>query len=472
LTLLPALLTLLRPWGERAPVGFAWASPVDRLLLRRRGLVIAIAGLLALACLAVVPRLRFDFNPLALKDPHTESMATLNELMNDPLTTPFTVDILAPSPDAAAELGKKLEQLPEVGQAVSILGYVPEDQEAKLAILSDLDFLVGPSLEPSAAKPPPTQGQVLSAIRTTMAKLDAIGDKLPDDAPVNRLARTLAGILAGPSHVPALSGSLLGGFADELARMRTALTAEPVTLESLPQDLKESWIAADGEARLEIFPKGGAPDNKAIRRFVDAVRKVAPDASGSAVSIVESSRTIITAFVTAGVLAITAITLLLLVVLRRIWDVFLVLAPLLLAALLTVATSVLIGMPINFANIIALPLLFGIGVAFDIYFVMNWRAGLAAPLASATTRAVLFSALTTTTAFGSLALSPHPGTASMGLLLTLALFYTLLSTLFFLPALLGKPPAPAAPAQKPPSLDRLPQQQRRQEYHQVSNAAS
>src|SRR5581483_10640875 len=162
---------------------------------------------------------------------------------------------------------------------------------------------------------------------------------------------------------------------------------------------------------------------------------------------------------------------LLLVVLRRLWDVFLVLAPLVLAALLTIATSVVIGMSINFANIIALPLLFGIGVAFDIYFVMNWRAGSRAPLASATTRAVLFSALTTTTAFGSLAISPHPGTASMGLLLTLALFYTLLSTLFFLPALLGKPPAPAAPAQQAVPLDRLPQQQRRKEYHEISNAA-
>src|SRR6185312_808804 len=200
LTLLPALLTLLRPWGERAPVGFAWAAPIDRLLLRRRRLVIALAAVVALLCLALVPKLRFDFNPLALKDPHTESMSTLTELMNDPLTTPFTIDILA--------------QLPEVGQAVSILGYVPEDQEEKLAILADLDLLVGPTLTPATKQPPPTQGKVVAAIRATMAKLDAVGDKLPDDAPANRLARALAGILAQPSRVPALTRSLLGGFED------------------------------------------------------------------------------------------------------------------------------------------------------------------------------------------------------------------------------------------------------------------
>jgi hopanoid biosynthesis associated RND transporter like protein HpnN len=469
LTLLPALLTLLRPGGERAPVGFGWASPMDRLLLRRRGLALGIAGLVALACLALAPKLRFDFNPLSLKDPHTESMATLLELMSDPLTTPFTVEALTPSPEAAAALGKQLEALPEVGQAVSILGYVPEDQPAKLAILKDLDFLLGSTLSPPQVQPPPTEAEVLATIRATMAKLNAIGARLPDDATPNRLERALAGILATPSKVASLSDSLIGGLQDELDRLRVSLTAEPVTLATLPDDLKQAWIAPDGEARIEVFPKAGALDDAGIKHFVDAVRQRLPDAVGAAVSIVESGRTIVDAFLTAGVLAIASITLLLLLVLRRIWDVMLVLAPLTLAALLTIATTVLIDLPINFANIIALPLLFGIGVAFDIYFVMNWRAGLSAPLASATTRAVLFSALTTTTAFGSLALSPHPGTAGMGLLLTIALFYTLISTLFFLPALLGKPPAQAAAPPPSSRLDRLPRQQGREEYHQVSN---
>ena len=129
----------------------------------------------------------------------------------------------------------------------------------------------------------------------------------------------------------------------------------------------------------------------------------------------------------------------------------LVLAPLTLAALLTIATTVVIGLPINFANIIALPLLFGIGVAFDIYFVTNWRAGLSAPLASATTRAVLFSALTTTTAFGSLALSPHPGTSGMGLLLTIALFHAAIHALVLAGVARQHPAGNAPPS---PAFDR------------------
>ena len=115
----------------------------------------------------------------------------------------------------------------------------------------------------------------------------------------------------------------------------------------------------------------------------------------------------------------------------------LVLTPLLLSGLMTTLVAVLLPMPLNFANIIALPLLLGVGVSFNIYFVMNWRAGLTRPLTSPTARAVVFSALTTGTAFGSLALSAHPGTASMGKLLLLSLGCTLLASLVLIPALLA-----------------------------------
>jgi predicted RND superfamily exporter protein len=108
---------------------------------------------------------------------------------------------------------------------------------------------------------------------------------------------------------------------------------------------------------------------------------------------------------------------------------------------MTVVVAALAPMPLNFANIIALPLLLGVGVSFNIYFVMNWREGATRFLGSATARAVAFSALTTGTAFGSLALSGHPGTASMGHLLLLSLGCTLIASLVFVPTLLGGIPA-------------------------------
>ena len=178
--------------------------------------------------------------------------------------------------------------------------------------------------------------------------------------------------------------------------------------------------------------------------FVEAVTRLAPGAGGSAVLIAATSTTIIDAFRTAAVGAFLAILVILAVVLRRVVDVLLVLAPLVLSAALTLYVAVVAGLPLNFANIIALPLLLGVGVSFNVYFVMNWRAGVTRPLGSATARAVLFSALTTGTAFGSLALSRHPGTASMGVLLLISLGCTLAASLVFVPALLAAIGSPDA----------------------------
>jgi predicted RND superfamily exporter protein len=191
-----------------------------------------------------------------------------------------------------------------------------------------------------------------------------------------------------------------------------------------------------------VFPRGDVRDHANLERFVAAVRSVAPDATGTPVTIQEAGRLISSAFVQAGIIAVVAITILLALVLRRLREVALVVAPLLLSAILALAVTVLLGIPLNYANIIALPLLLGIGVAFDIYFVMNWRAGQTHHLQSSTARAVVFSALTTMSAFGSLALSNDPGTSDMGQLLTISLACTLFCTLIVLPALLGPAPEP------------------------------
>jgi predicted RND superfamily exporter protein len=226
-------------------------------------------------------------------------------------------------------------------------------------------------------------------------------------------------------------------FSRRLGDLRLALQAQPVSLATLPRDITRDWIAPDGRQKVTAYPKGDGRSNQVLREFVDAVRTVAPSPVGTPVSIQEAGDTVVNAFITAGALAFALITLLLRLALGRWLDVGLVLAPLGLAALLTVITSVVGGLPINFANIITLPLLLGIGVAFDIYFVVNWRGGITGPLQSSTARAILFSALTTVCAFGSLALSSHPGTADMGILLTISLLYALLCTLFVLPAMLA-----------------------------------
>jgi predicted RND superfamily exporter protein len=188
---------------------------------------------------------------------------------------------------------------------------------------------------------------------------------------------------------------------------------------------------------VQVLPLPSSHTSQSLRAFVDQVTRVAPDAGGTAVTIEATSNTIIGAFRSAAVSAVLAIGLILFVAVRRLRDAALVLAPLLLSAALTMLVMVVLPLPLNFANIIALPLLLGVGVSFNIYFVMNWRSGRREMLGSATARAVAFSALTTGTSFGSLALSAHPGTASMGELLLISLACTLVSSLVFVPAMLA-----------------------------------
>ncbi|WP_225768922.1 MMPL family transporter [Inquilinus sp. Marseille-Q2685] len=449
LTLLPALLAVLPVRAEPREVGWTELAPVDRFLLKYRRWVLAGGAVLALGSLALMPRLSFDFNPLNLVDPHSEAASTMLELMRDPLTTPNTIDILTPSVEAAAALTPKLQALPEVDTVLSLNSFVPGDQEAKLAVLSDLALLVGPVLDTPMVEDKPSD----AALRATAVKIAATLRQIaPEaDSPERRLADGLNRLAkADAATMARVSQALLGGLPTMLDRLRLLLSAQPVTLADLPKDLKETWVSPDGQAKLTVFPKGNAADNAVMERFVDAVRAVAPHATGTAVTIQESSRTIVGAFITAGILATVMIALLLAVALRRLRDVLLALTPLLLAGLLTLAATIVTGLPINFANIIALPLLLGVGVAFDIYFVVNWRARRGEPLQSSTTRAIVFSALTTGSAFGALWLSPHPGTAGMGELLTIELLFTLFAVLVFMPALLGPPvPLPRHPSAKP-----------------------
>ena len=439
LTALPALLVLFRAPHEAGEIGFTGAAPADRFMARHRRPILAGSALLAAAGVLLLPRIPFDSDPLHTKNQSTESVRTLNDLAADPITNPYTIDVLTPSAAAAAALAVRVRTLPSVEDALTVDSLVPDDQGAKLPLIRDAASLLVPTLsvEAAAAAGP---GALRRAVEHASTEIDSALAALPGDHPLVAIARDLRALKGAPDATLVAANRALTRFLPaQLALLRDALQAGPVTRADVPELLARDWVMPDGRAKLSVLPKAeAARTNAGLHRFVREVTALAPDAGGSAVTIVRSADTIIAAFRTAAVGAIVAITLILLVALRRIGDVARVMAPLLLASLLTVLASVLAPLPLNFANIIALPLLLGVGVSFNVYFVMNWRAGRGAPLASPTARAVLFSALTTATAFGSLALSHHPGTASMGDLLLLSLGCTLVVTLVFLPALLAR----------------------------------
>ncbi len=439
-TLLPALLAVVKPAGERASVGFAALAPLDRFLERRGNWIVGLTLAVVALGLPLLKDLSFDFNPLNLRSKQTESVSTLLDLMKNPDTSPNTMDVLEPNLDAATALAKKLEALPEVDYARTLASFVPKDQDEKLALISDASFFFENTMTPDELKPKPTATETLAAIDRTAT--DLAGVAVGVDTPAAAEARRLAGDLNQLAKAPAktrmeVERILVTPLLTTLRQVQDLLSAEPVTLESLPSELKSAWVAPDGEVRIEVAPKGDANNNVVLRRFVEAVRRVAPQATGTPVFIVEAAATIVKAFLQAALWSLLSITIILFIVLRRWIDVALTLVPLLVAILVTLEICVAIGLQLNFANIIALPLLLGVGVAFKIYYVMAWRAGERNFLQSPLTRAVLFSACTTATAFGSLWFSHHPGTSSMGKLMALALVATLSAAVLFQPALLA-----------------------------------
>jgi predicted RND superfamily exporter protein len=221
--------------------------------------------------------------------------------------------------------------------------------------------------------------------------------------------------------------------------LRQELKPERITTENIPSDVAGEWVTTDGHARVQVLPKGDPEDTEVLRGFATSVLAVEPNATGPAVFLYEARNTVVRAFIEAGIFALSAIAILLWIALRRMGDVVLTLLPLLVAGVVTLELCAVFDLPLNFANIIALPLLLGVGVAFKIYYIMAWRAGKTALLQSSLTRAVIFSAMTTATAFGSLWLSSQPGTSSMGKLMALALVCTMTAAVLFQPALMGPP---------------------------------
>jgi uncharacterized protein len=443
LVFLPAAITVFRPRGEAGEVGFAFAAGIDPVVVRRRTAILAGFAVLAVAAIAVSPGLRFDSDPLDTKNPNTEAMRTLRDLINNPITNPYTIDVLAPDAQAAAAMGRKLEPLQTVAGVISINTFVPADQQQKLAVIADANTILAPTLAPHGSSAPVTAQEIRLAAKSALAQIDPALPKLPQNHPLAALAEDLRRMQAAPDTLLMAANDALTRFLPtQLAHLRLALGAEPVTLDGIPADFARDWVLPDGRARVQVNPKSEAQTPAGLKTFVQQVSAVAPNAGGSAVTISATADTIVGAFRQAAIYAVIAIALILLGLLRRVLDTALVMAPLLMSALLTLLVAVLLPVPLNFANIIALPLLLGVGVSFNIYFVMNWRAGQHHPLGSATARAILFSALTTGTAFGSLALSGHPGTASMGTLLLISLACTLLASLVFIPALLASMGSP------------------------------
>lgn len=454
LTILPALITLM-PLSSRAIAQKRAFGPLMTWLLNfplshARAIPIG-AFALGLAALFLLPYVSFDRNILHLQDPESESVTTFMELLAQTDTSPWSLVVLAPNAEGARQYADRLSDLDLVDKTVTIKDFVPEQQGQKLATIEEITLILGPGIMEGKGPSPPSTREQVSALRDFMASLGAFikggggsplvmkARHLQDELRRFELALGTEDRSGEDKMLGRLQFSLLGTLPGRLRTLRASLSAGRVRLQDLPEKLVGRWVADDGRHRVEVFPREDLNDNKALHRFVASVQKVAPDAIGIPVILLEAGNAVVLAFQHALLLSLIAISLLLVILMKRKLDALLVLLPLLLAGILTGASTVLLHISFNFANVIALPLILGVGVDNGIHMVHRMRSSMPANanlLQTSTAKAVLFSTLTTICSFGNLALSPHRGMASMGLLLSTGIGFTLLCSLIVLPALM------------------------------------
>ncbi|WP_415879629.1 MMPL family transporter [Methylomonas sp. TEB] len=414
-----------------------YAKPISLLTLL--GAVVAVY---------FVFQVQTDFNPLNLRDPHTESVIAFKDLMKERETSPMTLTVLVKNEDEARAAQKKLESLKTVDKTISLFDFVPDDQESKLGIIDDMVLTLGPQSQffPQLK----TGTDPLPAIKRMIAAIDANLPKKTNPADIKSLQtfkQQLQDVMVElearfqPDRgvfIEKIQTSLLGTLPTVMNQLLVGFHAEEIVPTSIPAEIKERWLSKDGLYRIQIFPKEDLNDLGNLQAFITDVQAVAPNATDLPVMYWESMKAVIGAFQEAIIIALVAIALLLMFIRRSIVDTLLVMTPLVLAGLFTMATTVFTGTPINFANIIALPLLMGLGVDNGIHMVEKLHHSLSEDqniYQSSTARGMFYGALTTISSFVGLAFSPHQGISSMGLVITIGIFWIMTCTFVVLPAI-------------------------------------
>ncbi len=446
LTILPAIIELLPVKAKKRPASDAVIAVV-KVPYRYPRLIVAGSLFAGIVSALLLPRFYFDYNPLNLYNPKSESVSAIKGLFEDPETSPWTISVLSREEEETRRLAVRLRAVKEVKMVATLFDFVPENQVEKIGILSDVRIFMPPGLRHAAIKRLSYQqdlnaldvfdNRLKSAIASSSEKESRPLRELHES--ILRFKTVLDDPVRGNKAFKELEDSLLSNLPFLLRRLDNSLQASPVDVSSLPKDLAVQYLSSDGRYRVQVFPRENIMDRTALARFVKSVEAVAPDATDAPVSIYESGMAIMSSFREATLYAFIAITIYLLIELRRFLITFIILTPLILVTLMTGAASVLLGIPLNFANVIVVPLLLGIGVHSGIIFVVRYQSEPPPGgnmLTTSNARAALFSNLATMVSTGSLSFSPHRGISSIGILLTLCLGFLILSTLVLLPALL------------------------------------
>ncbi|MEP3231253.1 MAG: MMPL family transporter [Hyphomicrobiales bacterium] len=437
-TMVPALIVAF-PWFERFATKTngadkASASGFAHLVQAGRPVLATVLVLLTVAALFVISDVRFDADPVALRDPDSPSMKTLGLLHERVETAPYRLSLMRSSLEEADKAAQAVEALDTVHSARTLSSLVPENQDEKFEIL-DLSFATldtiatGEGLENASL---PEGKTPLVALSERLAKQVERPAAIAFSSVLAKLSSETTGMQKQ------VEGDIFRFFPALIKAIEAQLLVDFVTLENVPDFFKQRFIGADQQWRVDIVPNGDVRDGKALDAFVQSVEQFDETAAGAPLQIANAGKTVSKAMALAVGLAAISILIVSFIVLRQASTVLAIIVPLIMAGLLTGAASVIFAIPFNYANVIVLPLLIGLGVDSGIHIATRRErsqdsAGL---YQSSTPWAVLFSGLTTIAAFATLGVSDHRGTASMGQMLAIAIFCTLMSTIVITPLII------------------------------------
>ncbi|MDX6804459.1 MMPL family transporter [Terrihabitans rhizophilus] len=450
-TLQPALMALLPPKTPKKRMPEFGIG--NWIRLHHMGILI-VAGVVTLAGLYAASFARVDTNPLNLQDPRAEPVVAYRSLADNPQTSPYSINVVAKDVETARQERSKLAALPGVAHVMTAEDFLPTGQEPKLALVTATKSALGPAFFNPQVAPAPDEAELRAAFLQLREASSRIVDSAPEGSDIRAAATSFRDGLAefeqkrgtDAAALADLQKGLIGSLPQIVSNLRERLAdLKPLAVTDLPPDVRRDWINDAGEFRLQVQPAGNVASPEGFETFSQTVQSVAPDASGVPISVHEAGEAITISFGEAILYTTLAIGLIVIALRRRVSDVVLVLAPLAVASIWTVACSALLDLPFNFANVIVIPLLIGLGVAGSIHIVVRARelehertetGEIPDVLDTSTSLAVLVAQLNTVAAFATLIVSHHRGLYSMGMLLGLSILLVVIVSLVVLPAAL------------------------------------
>ena len=455
LLVLPALITLEEKWRKPSyaqGVRGKSATPkqkqwVDKLF-DHYYLIIGLCTVLVLIASVSLKDLRFDYNLLNLQAKGTEAVQYEMKILESAGRSAWSAAMLADSLEEVQQKELQLKALPTVARFESISVVIPGHQEENLlTIRKDLAPLLKElEVEPEdVAFSLKALNKTLKRIQFKLQGREEGGDSLdPVRVAGNRLRNFLEKsqkIEQGlaESRLENFSALLFTDYRDLMDELKANAEPRLVRLEEIPPKLRERYISKKGKYVIHIYPSVDIWDLDERRKYLNDLRSVDPNVTGTAVHMFESTRLMTEGYVKGGLYAMTAIIIYLFFLFRNARTVFFVLLPVLAGSIWTVGVMELIGLKLNMANLVILPLILGVGVVNGIHITHRYREEEdkhASVLGKSTGQAVVLSSFTTMIGFGSLMVADHSGVFSLGLVLTIGVFNCLIASITFLPALL------------------------------------